>query len=483
MRNRSRNLSRLKEKVFNSPLLITENSLLPITSYLKNPDRTAYVPSGEVSELDKLLTEFDYSESMESYEEAQLIRLKERAGIDPETNVGTIEIIGTLVPKAGTVEGCVELVSYEKLKSTTKLQIALGAQSIVYIIESGGGSAYSAFTTARDLRKMADDAGVKTYSYVDGAACSAAYMMAAATHEIVSNEESDVGSIGVLIQLINNSKQLEKEGVERTFITAGDYKVPFNEDGSFQPEFIERLEKGVSKTYDKFVKTVSDLRGIPEDKIRATQARVYDAEESLALGLIDKIMEFEDFEKYVMSSLSRSTLNSGKTVSLKTEENMSKQTDVATPEQAANLDVITQQLADTSVLLQTKETELSDVLAEKATLTASLADLQKELKDAQEAKQSLADQIATIQADALQAERKAKLEVVLGTENDQVATLLASTQSLDETAFGAIVAAMQAKVDIEDKTMVEKGNSAKQDADIPTYQDRLKATAKAQQSK
>src|SRR5699024_10095076 len=143
-----------------------------------------------------------------------------------------------------------------------------------------------------------------------------------------------------LIQLINNSKQLEKEGVERTFITAGDYKVPFNEDGSLQPEFIERLERGVSKTYDKFVKTVSDLRGISEDKIRATQARLYDAEESLALGLIDKIMEFEDFEKYIMSSLSRSTLNSGKTVSLKTEENMSKQTDVATPEQAANLDVI-----------------------------------------------------------------------------------------------------------------------------------------------
>ena len=56
--------------------------------------------------------------------------------------------------------------------------------------------------------------------------------LGAAAHEIIANPESEAGSIGVVISLQNNNKQLEKEGIERTFITAGSEKVPFEEDGS-----------------------------------------------------------------------------------------------------------------------------------------------------------------------------------------------------------------------------------------------------------
>ena len=137
---------------------MTETSLIPITSYLRNPERTFTINSEEISDTDKLLSEFDYSKSLESYEEKQLKDIKKRAGINPETNIGYIEVSGTLVAKAGNINGCVELTSYEKIKKLTKMQIQLGVSSITYIIDSNGGEAYLAFSTAKDLRKMADDA-------------------------------------------------------------------------------------------------------------------------------------------------------------------------------------------------------------------------------------------------------------------------------------------------------------------------------------
>ena len=472
-----RTLTHLSKKVFNTPLFVTQEGLAPIASYLSDPERTLKLMQYEkdiVEEKQLLRSDFDQEEDYRSYK-------LQRLGINPETMVGTVDIKGTLVNRAGQTQACVELTSYESLKQQFQAQINEGAKTIVMQIDSNGGEAYRLFGAANAVRKMADENGVHLISYVDGTSASAAFGFASIADEIIANPQARVGSVGVVIQLYNDSKYLEKNGVERSFVYAGKNKIPFDDQGSFTEDFISGLQQSVDKSYAQFTKFIATNRNMTVESVVETNAKVLDADEALQIGFVDKIMEIEDFEHYLSGTSNQSNQN---TISY--EENMSKENDggkTVEVAQLTDLQKVQSQLADMQTQFGAKETELTSVLGEKEKLETSLADLQKELKDAQEAKQSLADQIATIQADALQAERKAKLEVVLGTENDQVATLLASTQSLDETAFGAIVAAMQAKVDIEDKTMVEKGNSAKQDADIPTYQDRLKATAKAQQSK
>ena len=294
---------------------------------------------------------------------------------------------------------------------------------------------------------MADEAGIKTYAYVDGSACSAAYQMAVACHEIVANEDSDVGSIGVLIQLINNSKHLEKEGFERTFITAGDHKVPFDKDGSFQPEFIERLENSVSKTYDKFVKTVSELRGISEESIRATQARVYDADEALSLNLIDKIMEFEDFEKYVNTSLSRSNLNSNNPILLQ-EDTMSQQLSVEAIQAQLNTAL------DEKQTLTTKLVEASEQLAELKTAKDSM---EAQLSELAQAKELLEQEKVKAELDAKVLARTAKLEDALGKDSEKVASLLQSTESLSDEQFDIIATSLASTQEAKQEQFNEKG--------------------------
>ena len=126
-----------------------------------------------------------------------------------------------------------------------------------------------------------------------------------------------------------------------------------------------------------------------------------------------------------------------------------------------------------------KTTELSDLLATKESLDTTVADLQKQLTDSQASVTKLTEQLDGIQKDAVTADRKAKLEATLGKDNEQVPQLLASTALLDEQAFSAIVSAMSTKVEKEEKSMTEVGNSANDNAPAPTYQDRLKAKAQA----
>lgn len=467
--NAKRNLPRLKEKVFNNPLLITEESILPITNYLKNPDRTFFNVSHEVSDLDVLLSEFDYDKRIDSYEEEQLKHLKQRAGINPDNDIGVIDVSGTLVAKAGQINGCVELTSYEKIKATTAMQIKLGAKSIVYMIDSGGGDAYTAFSTARDLRKMADTAGIKTYAYVDGMAASGAYMMASAAHEIVANEDSDVGSIGVLVQLINPSKHLQQEGYERTFITAGDHKVPFDKDGNFQEEFINRIQSGVQKTYEKFVTAVSDLRGLSKQEIIDTQARVYDAQEALKIGLVDKIMELEEFENYVSSSVSRST-TSTTTFNIK-EDNMSEQKQVTVESLQAEVSTLTTQLADVVASNEQVTAQLSEVTAAKEGLETQLATLQASY-DALVVEKEASEKAAQL------AKRQASLEAAIGKDNEQLASLLESTAMLEDSAFEIVVKSLSTQQESKQEKLEEKGGEGAPTTAQLSIEEKLAATAK-----
>ena len=50
---------------------------------------------------------------------------------------------------------------------------------------------------------------------------SASYGLLSVCHTIIANPDAQVGSIGVVISLMNNSGALEQAGLKRQFVTAG----------------------------------------------------------------------------------------------------------------------------------------------------------------------------------------------------------------------------------------------------------------------
>ena len=220
---------------------------------------------------------------------------------DEGENDGTvfINIFGSLKYRKDAFDSMCGVVSYQSLMEDVEEAIENGAENIVMVIDSGGGEAYSCFTCANDIRSMCDNAGVKLYAYVDGMAASAAYALACMADEVIANPMAEVGSIGVVVSLLDTAEYMKNEGLKRIFITDGDSKVPFDADGHFKKEFIDDLQLSVKKMGDMFREYVSSHTGISVEDLEATQAKVYDAETALSMGLINKIMTQSEFIKYV----------------------------------------------------------------------------------------------------------------------------------------------------------------------------------------
>lgn len=158
---------------------------------------------------------------------------------------------------------------------------------IVFDVNSGGGHVAGNFELAEEI--YAGRAIKPSLAMVDASGYSGAYSLSSAANRIVAMPSAGVGSIGVLMMHVSVEKFLDKHGIDVNLIYAGARKIdsyPFNE---LSEAARERFQAGVDKSYEKFVSLVARNRGMDAEAVRATEAMTYDAEDALALGLIDEI--------------------------------------------------------------------------------------------------------------------------------------------------------------------------------------------------
>ncbi len=397
-------LVRLRSKLFDTPLLVDSKSFESILNYV---DKRC---EGNVDVTPKADNEF----SMYSTLHYQ------------ESNLGVIHISGPLTNKSTGWEAFCGGTSYESIKEDFEALLEAGTKTIAFMVESGGGEAYGMMDTGNYLRKLADENNVKIISYVDGLSASAAYGLTAISDEIITNKNSEIGSIGVLIRLMNDSKALEMEGYERSFISAGTQKIPFAEDGSFRKEFLDDLQYKVDALYKDFTEYVAEHRNLSVEAVRNTQANTFLAEDAIALGLADKVMTQEDFYSYLSgqaqnnkegSSMSNRIFKFSKTNNEETLE-MSQLAQLQEQLAAANAQLseftsVKEALASVQSVLGEKEAALTEALGKVAQL----------------------EEVAV--ATKLNA-RKEKLAAVMA--SDKVDSVSAALASLDDEAFSVVLA-------------------------------------------
>lgn len=470
----------LLSKVYNKPLLITHTDLQPIADYLSNPERAASLRFDTVVETTPKLADFN---SEDLYRKAVL----QYYDINPDTMTGVLNVDGVLVNKEGQMNAqCVELTSYQGLKKRFEAQVNQGMRSCVLMISSGGGECFGAWSTANYIKKVAKENNVKLTAFTNGSACSAAYVWAVVADEIVSHPLSSVGSIGVLVQLYNDSKYLENVGVTRSFVYAGGNKIPFDKNGDFTDKFISDLQKSVDNTYSKFVQHVVNNRNMSKQEVIDTQASVFDVEEAIELGLIDRVMELEDFE--IEYGLKTKTQATGNGTFLQTEEHPvenkqlkhNKETQTMSEqnvqEQVASVEELTAQLATATIDKQSLETQV-------AKLQGDLSKVQSDLSASVLAKEHAEAELTKFKADAAHNARVEQLASVFGTESEKPQMYATMFASLDEDAFGKVVADFQASVKTQEQSMEEVGHSASASAIAETPEEMLLKQAQARKAK
>lgn len=400
-------LVRIKQGLVNKPHLIDEESFSSIMEYV----------NGRIEAKD-----FEVDTPAKSEMDGPSGRYVS------DTATGVMHVQGPLTYRTSGWEALCGGTSYEMLKEQMEYFVSAGAKTVAMMVDSGGGEAHGMMDSANYIRKLADDNGIKIIGFVDGMAASAGYGLLTICDEIVMTSDSMVGSIGVLIQLMNNSKQLEMNGIERTFITAGKDKVPFAEDGSFTKEFKDRLQEQVDTLYEGFTSHVATHRSLEVQAVKDTEANVFMADEALKLGLADKVMTAEEFYEYLADTAQNNLEGNG----------MGKLSDVLKFGKHNGDEAEMAQLEELQTKLSASQTELTTLLAafgEQKELVASLTEQLGTFKEMQ----ALAEKAA---ADAKLESRKAALAEVMPV--DQVETKLAAYAALDDNTFAFMVGELDA---------------------------------------
>ncbi|HDZ38353.1 MAG TPA: S49 family peptidase, partial [Marinobacter sp.] len=156
-----------------------------------------------------------------------------------DPHVGVVDVFGTIQRKGGvaanpTIEALTN--AFEKEQST----------SIVLDMDSPGGSPVQSDLIYREILRLRAEHPNKPVIAVVGDICaSGCYYIASAADEIVINRVSMVGSIGVRLDGFGFTGLMEKLGVERRTLTAGENKIladPFSE---VNPEVKNHLSEHV----------------------------------------------------------------------------------------------------------------------------------------------------------------------------------------------------------------------------------------------
>ncbi|HEY5896194.1 MAG TPA: S49 family peptidase [Burkholderiales bacterium] len=177
-------------------------------------------------------------------------------------------------------------------KITAALQAAFkdkNTQGVVMRINSPGGSpvqAQTIYDEMRRLRKKYPD--IPLYAVVEDICASGGYFVAAGADRIYVSPSSVVGSIGVLMNGFGFTGLMDKLGVERRLITAGENKGMLDPFSPFEEKDKQYIKGLMADIHQQFIKVVREGRG---KRLKETNdmfsGLIWTGEKSVQLGLAD----------------------------------------------------------------------------------------------------------------------------------------------------------------------------------------------------
>lgn len=176
---------------------------------------------------------------------------------------------------------------------TAILLTAKTTDQILVCLESGGGLV-NAYGLASSQLQRIKDAKIKLTIAVDKIAASGGYMMACVADTIIAAPFSVIGSIGVIAQLPNFHRLLDKNNIEFEQLTAGQYKRTLTMFGKNTKQGREKLQTEIEDTHGLFKDFIKQHR--PQiDLNKVATGEHWFAVQAQPLNLVDKLQTSDDY--------------------------------------------------------------------------------------------------------------------------------------------------------------------------------------------
>ncbi len=165
-----------------------------------------------------------------------------------------------------------------------------GAKAVVLLINSPGGSPVQAGIINDEIIRLKAKHNKPVYVVVEETCASAAYYIAVAADKIFVDKASIVGSIGVLMDGFGFTGLMDKLGVERRLMTAGENKGfldPFSPQTDKQRAFAQTM---LNQIHQQFIGVVKAGRG---QRLKETpemfSGLFWSGQQAIDLGLADQL--------------------------------------------------------------------------------------------------------------------------------------------------------------------------------------------------
>ena len=165
------------------------------------------------------------------------------------------------------------------------------ARAVALLINSPGGSPSQSHLIYRRIRDLSAEKKIPVIAFVEDIGASGGYMLSCAADEIICDQFSIVGSIGVVGGSFGFAKLMNKLGVERRLYTSGEHKAMLD---PFLPEDagdVKRLKAIQKDIHERFIALVKERRA---GKLKGPEKTLFSGEfwtapKAIELGLADSI--------------------------------------------------------------------------------------------------------------------------------------------------------------------------------------------------
>lgn len=173
------------------------------------------------------------------------------------------------------------------------LTVARAEDEVLVRIESSGGLVHGYGLAASQLVRIKEK-GIPLTVAVDKVAASGGYMMACVADQIIAAPFAVLGSIGVLAQLPNFNRLLEKNDIDFEQFMAGEHK-----------RTVTVFGKNTDEGKEKFRQELEDLHGLFKDFVgehrpkldieKVSTGEHWFGKQALALALVDDLRTSDDY--------------------------------------------------------------------------------------------------------------------------------------------------------------------------------------------
>ena len=206
------------------------------------------------------------------------------------TKAGTGEHTA-LIEIAGVIEAGGDVNADSVITSLNDAYESKGTKGIILRINSPGGSPVQSGIIFDEIRRQKKlHPSIPVYAVVEDICAPGGYYIAAAADKIYVDKASIVGSIGVLMDGYGFTDVMQKVGVERRLLTAGENKAMLDPFSPVNPKHQALAQAMLNQIHEQFKTVVRQGRGnrLVEDN-ETFSGLFWSGEQSIKIGLADAL--------------------------------------------------------------------------------------------------------------------------------------------------------------------------------------------------